>query len=163
MNRAIAAAFEKGILTVAASGNNNWPAGEGSPSSAPEAITVASIDSNWQRSTFSDYGPEVDIFAPGRGVKSAWPTGDNAYGLLTGTSHAAPHVAGVALYLLALEGGDAASVTKRILELATKDRLPDTKGSENLVVRGTSYPPPSSTRFRRFHLDALLTMGFAAL
>ena len=79
--------------------------GTGSPSSAPEAITVASIDSNWQRSTFSDYGPEVDIFAPGRGVKSAWPTGDNAYGLLTGTSHAAPHVAGVALYLLALEGG----------------------------------------------------------
>ena len=161
MNEAIATAFEKGVLTVTISGNSDKPAADFSPGSAPAAITVGGIEWNWARWTMSNYGPEVDLFAPAAGVNSSIPTADDAYDMFTGTSMAAPHVAGVALYLMALEGGgDAASISKRILELATPDHVDDTKGSENLIVSGTqTWEIKESNPV----MSMLLTLGCTAL
>lgn len=68
-NRAVAAAHEAGCLVVAAAGNNNGDACLKSPASAPEAITVGSTTSSDSKSSFSNWGPCVDIQAPGSSVK----------------------------------------------------------------------------------------------
>ncbi|RYP08928.1 hypothetical protein DL764_001581 [Monosporascus ibericus] len=131
-NDAVNSAFEAGILSVVAAGNTYKDAGLHSPASAAAAITVGATTSHWNRAWFSSYGPVVDVFAPGAAIRSASHPSDSAYSTESGTSMACPHVAGVALYLKALEGGDAAAITDRILELATPDAIGDTKGSPNL-------------------------------
>ncbi|RYO92998.1 hypothetical protein DL766_005223 [Monosporascus sp. MC13-8B] len=131
-NNAVNSAFEAGVLSVVSAGNSNEDAGSWSPASAADAITVGATDAAWNRATFSNYGSVLDIFAPGAATRSAYYTSDDAYFTYSGTSMACPHVAGVALYLMTLEGGDAAAITGRILELATPDAIKDTKGSPNL-------------------------------
>jgi subtilisin family serine protease len=64
-NNAVASAFSQGVVSVVAAGNSNANAANYSPASAPSAITVGSIDSAWTRSSFSNYGSVLDIFAPG--------------------------------------------------------------------------------------------------
>ncbi|RYP45580.1 hypothetical protein DL768_008095 [Monosporascus sp. mg162] len=131
-NNAVNSAFEAGVLSVVSAGNTNDDAGSYSPASAADAITVGATDSAWNRAWFSSYGSVLDIFAPGAAIRSAYYTSDDAYFTDSGTSMACPYVAGVALYLKALEGGDAAAITDRILELATPSAIKDTKGSPNL-------------------------------
>lgn len=82
----------------------------------------------------SNYGPTVDIFAPGTDIVSAWRTTNFAVRSLSGTSMAAPHVAGLVSYLRGLgEELSAEAVKKKVLELATKGRVVDDKGAANLV------------------------------
>ncbi|RYP89144.1 hypothetical protein DL769_000192 [Monosporascus sp. CRB-8-3] len=131
-NNAVNSAFKAGVLSIVSAGNTNEDAGSYSPASAVDAITVGATDSAWNRASFSNYGSVLDIFAPGAAIRSAYYTSDDAYLTDSGTSMACPHVAGVALYLKALEGGDAVAITDRILELATPDAIKDTKGSPNL-------------------------------
>ncbi|RYP14718.1 hypothetical protein DL765_006188 [Monosporascus sp. GIB2] len=131
-NNAVNSAFKAGVLSVVSAGNSNQDAGSWSPASAADAITVGATDSARNRATFSNYGSVLDIFAPGAAIRSAYHNSDDAYFTDSGTSMACPHVAGVALYLKALEGGDAAAITGRILELATPGAIKDTKGSPNL-------------------------------
>ncbi|WP_344264056.1 S8 family serine peptidase, partial [Streptomyces sodiiphilus] len=67
-----------------------------SPARVAEAITVGSTDSNDARSSFSNYGTSVQIFAPGRNIRAAWHTSNTATNTISGTSMASPHVAGAA-------------------------------------------------------------------
>lgn len=76
----------------------------------------------------------LDIFAPGSNISSAGIASDTAFLYDSGTSMAAPHVVGVALYLQALEGGGAAQISDRILELAGVDVVADPKDSPNRIV-----------------------------
>ena len=63
-------------------------------------MTVGSTTSTDARSSFSNFGTCVDIFAPGSSITSAWNTSDTATNTISGTSMASPHVAGaLALYL----------------------------------------------------------------
>ena len=95
-----------------------------SPASAPDAFTVAAIDRNNTRASFSNYGPVVDIFAPGVGILSPWIGSDDATNTISGTSMATPHIAGLAAYLLALEGTRSpAALCSRIQSLATKNTI----------------------------------------
>jgi len=102
VNDATAAAVAAGVIMVVAGGNSNTDACTFSPASTVDAITVGSttVVDNGQteedaRSTFSNYGPCTDVFAPGSLITSAWIGGVNAVNTISGTSMAAPHVAGV--------------------------------------------------------------------
>lgn len=136
INSAVQAAYNAGVLSVVAAGNSGADASMYSPASAPNAITVGAIDRQNSRPDFSNYGRVVDIFAPGVDVLSTWIGGDDATEVLSGTSMACPHVAGLALYLMALEGLETPQqVTARIRELGTDGVVDNAgQGSPNLLA-----------------------------
>jgi thermitase len=98
LQSAVSYATSRGVMVIAAAGNSGV---EGAlyPAAYPEVIAVGAVDSTLQRSSFSNYGPQVDIYAPGRDILATGKDGN--YVRVTGTSFAAPHVAGVAALELA--------------------------------------------------------------
>ena len=73
--QAINAALSRGTVVVVAAGNSNADAGNFQPASCSGVVTVASIDSNGARSSFSNYGAVVDLAAPGGAVLSTLNAG----------------------------------------------------------------------------------------
>ena len=108
----------------------------GSPASSPDAITVGAIDSSWSEAIFSNYGANVDILAPGEGIKSTWIGSTTATQTLDGTSMACPHVVGLALYLAVAEDiGSAQVLSERIKKLGTTGGVSGGKaGSPDLIA-----------------------------
>jgi subtilisin family serine protease len=93
-------AIDAGVTVVVAAGNSGWFAGSFSPARLAQAITVGASGPTDQGASFSNFGPPVDVWAPGEGVLSAWFGNDNDTNIISGTSMASPHTAGaVALYL----------------------------------------------------------------
>ena len=96
-----------GVTVVVAAGNAQSPAPPtdaclDSPARTPAAITVGAIanTSNDSVASYSNFGACLDLFAPGSGVQSAYFTSDSATALMSGTSMASPHVAGVVARML---------------------------------------------------------------
>lgn len=120
VNSAINQVEQAGVVPVVAAGNEDQDTANTSPGSAERAITVGAIDQTTDtRADFSNFGELVDVFAPGVDVLSAWSTSDTATRSISGTSMASPHVAGIAAYLMALEGiTGVQDVAARIKELA---------------------------------------------
>jgi subtilisin family serine protease len=92
INAAVANAVSKGVVMVVAAGNSNKDACFFSPASATSAITVGSTDNTDTdaRSSFSNYGNCVDVYAPGSRITSAWKGGTAAINTISGTSMASP-------------------------------------------------------------------------
>ncbi|KAI0436826.1 subtilase [Xylaria telfairii] len=135
-NSAVNNAYSSGVLSVIAAGNDGADAANTSPASAANALTIAAIDINWAFASFSNYGSVVDIAAPGVNVLSSWIGSNTATNTISGTSMSTPHVAGLALYLIALEGlSTPAAVTSRIKALGTSGRISGIRsGTVNLIA-----------------------------
>ncbi|SDJ75535.1 S8 family peptidase [Streptomyces indicus] len=101
LDTAVRRAIAAGITFTVAAGNEARPASLVSPARVPEAITVGSTEADDRRSDFSNWGPALDLFAPGGAITSLSHTSDTAVATESGTSMAAPHAAGAAALYLA--------------------------------------------------------------
>ncbi|KAK2734220.1 Secreted subtilisin-like serine protease sub5 [Myotisia sp. PD_48] len=115
LNQAAAQAVSAGMFVAVAAGNDNRDARNSSPASEPTVCTVASSAENDTKSSFSNFGSVIDIYAPGSNIISARPGGGSTS--MSGTSMASPHVAGVGAYLIGLEGISGDAVCSRIKAL----------------------------------------------
>lgn len=146
LDAAVQNAIDAGITFAVAAGNSNINACSGSPNRLPAAITVASSTSNDARSSFSNWGSCIDIFAPGSDITSTWSNG--GINTISGTSMASPHVAGaIALYLQAHPNSTPAEVDAGLSGFATADKISNLNGSPNLLLNmafdaGSEILPP---------------------
>ncbi len=146
LDSAVNNAIDAGVTFVVAAGNSNANACSGSPNRVPRALTVASSTSSDSRSSFSNWGSCVDLFAPGSNIQSTWSNGGTR--TISGTSMASPHVAGVAaLYLQANPSASPSQVESAIESAAVSGRISSTNGSPNLLVQSNfgGTPTPTST------------------
>lgn len=122
LNTAVARAVAAGLFVVVGAGNSAADASGTSPASEASAFTVGATDINDNFASFSNFGPSVDMLAPGVSIQSTSNTGGSA--VKSGTSVATPHVAGVAAYLLGLEGKmSPTALGARIQALAQKGKI----------------------------------------
>jgi subtilisin family serine protease len=127
---------DRGFVMVVAAGNSNANACTYSPARAAKALTVAATTSTDARSGFSNFGACVDLFAPGSGIESLRWNIPSGSAVMSGTSMAAPHVAGVA----ALVWGEDFSRTARAVEARISSDsavgvVSDPAGSPNQLLR----------------------------
>ena len=137
---------QQGLAYVVAAGNDDVDAKDTTPARMPEVITVGATDRNDARADFnfgpgSNWGPSLDVFAPGEEIMAAWPVDLGFDGipdtkLVEGTSVAAAHVTGVlARFLQAFPNVTPAVLQGVIKNLATPDKVQNRgQGSPNLLL-----------------------------
>lgn len=127
---AVANAVRAGIFVVVAAGNDDEDACETSPARAPDAFTVAATDNTDARASYSNWGACVDLHAPGSDIISASHVSDSGTATMSGSSMAAPHVAGLAaLQLQSAPGAPPGAVRDALIAGATPAAVTDAKGS----------------------------------
>ncbi|MEV0279106.1 S8 family peptidase [Streptomyces sp. NPDC050610] len=126
LDAAVRNSIASGVTYTVAAGNDGIPADFSSPARVEEAITVGATDAGDRRAAFSNWGPALDLFAPGAAIVSAGHTSDTASATLSGTSMAAPHAAGAAaLYLAGHPSASPAEVGGALVRASTPGRVGD--------------------------------------
>lgn len=146
-----------GIVAVVAAGNEAQDVANVSPARAPSAITVGAVNDQWNMwvsnltsAVGSNFGDEIDIFGPGQDIISAGIESDTAFDVLSGTSMACPHIAGLVLYAISVDG---VSGVKEMVKHIVGNGTPDVVGgpikdSPNLLANnGNSQQRRSSRRW----------------
>jgi aqualysin 1 len=124
LDTAVRNSIAAGVTYAVAAGNSTISASSVSPARVGEAITVGSSTRTDARSSFSNVGSVVDIFAPGSSIRSTWYTSNTATNIISGTSMASPHVAGVAArYLQNHRTASPATVRTAIVNASSKGML----------------------------------------
>jgi subtilisin family serine protease len=124
---------EAGVLPVVAAGNEATDACQVSPARAEHVVTVGATDANDAQTDFSNDGACLELYAPGQDIVSAKLGGGTT--TLSGTSMAAPHVAGVAaLHLAGHPDATPGEVAAWLTEQATPDVLRVAEGSPNRLL-----------------------------
>jgi subtilisin family serine protease len=143
INDAVKASITAGITYSVASGNSSANACGFSPAMVPEAITVNATTSTDARASYSNFGTCTDIFAPGSSITSAWLNGGS--NTISGTSMAAPHVAGAAaLYLAANPDATPLAVRNALVNAGTQGVVTSggTGSPDRLLYTGTGTTEP---------------------
>ncbi|KAF4562502.1 subtilisin-like serine protease [Pleurotus pulmonarius] len=131
LDNAVTAVTSAGIHVAA--GNSNTDAGNTSPARVPSVITVGAITIADARSSASNYGSVVDVYAPGQNIISAWIGSPTATNIISGTSPVTPHfpspvffslihiqaasfVAGLVAYLISVHGNLSPAAMKALIK-----------------------------------------------
>ncbi|MEU9865725.1 S8 family peptidase [Streptomyces sp. NPDC047971] len=124
----------RGVLPVFAAGNESANACDVSPAGAADVLTVGATDHRDDETDFSNYGACLDLYAPGAAIVSARLGGDTI--AMSGTSMAAPHVAGVAVLARAqTPSATPAAVSTWITDHTVKGELVVSGGSPNRLLQ----------------------------
>ncbi|KAF1831529.1 subtilisin-like protein [Decorospora gaudefroyi] len=121
VNDGAAAVVRSGIFLAVAAGNEAMDAEYSSPASEPTVCTVGATAKNDTLAWWSNYGPLVDILAPGVDITSTYI--GHTIGVDSGTSMATPHVVGLAAYMLGLDMAPVETLCEMIAQSATKDAI----------------------------------------
>lgn len=135
INDAAEAAVNAGIFFAASAGNSAVDAKSSSPASAAKACTVGASDKSDKVASFSNFGSVLDLYAPGVDIPSTY-TGSRSNVVLSGTSMAAPHVAGLGAYFLGLgrsTGGGMCDYLKSRAQRGVISGVPS--GTPNLFIQ----------------------------
>jgi subtilisin family serine protease len=158
LESAVDRAFNDGITVVSAAGNSNVDACTSSPAgNKPSGLTVGATTITDARASYSNFGACLDLFAPGSDIVSAGTSSPTATSVQSGTSMAAPHVAGLAArYLSAATTATPSQVMTAIINATTTNAVTGAGtlspnrlayGDPTAVPSspGTTTPPASST------------------
>jgi len=163
LDQAVARALAADLVVVAAAGNASNDACRVSPARSPATLTVSAVDRSDRRPSWANTGECVDVFAPGEGIVSASYVVNNGSQVISGTSMAAPHVAGAAAVVrsaqptLTARQVMAALVTHATLNAVTN--LGDASPNRLLYLDPVATPVPSTPVNDAFAAAATLGIG----
>lgn len=124
LDNAVAASVGSGVIYAVSAGNDGGNACNKSPARAYGVITVASSNQSDVRASSSNFGTCVELFAPGVGITAGWIGSPTATAPSSGTSMAAPHVAGAGgLYLQVYPNATPAQFSNALLSYATYNKI----------------------------------------
>ncbi|MEV4625552.1 S8 family serine peptidase [Micromonospora sp. NPDC049523] len=160
IDAAVQASIASGVTYAVAAGNEGRNACTPSPARVPAAITVGATDHLDFRAFFSNYGPCVDLFAPGVQIRSA-ALGAPEGLVASGTSMASPHVAGAAALLLSANPTwTPQQVRDAIVAGSTFGTVQDLQGSPNRLLHvGALAPARANVGFRAVATGSYVTPG----